>query len=337
MAKKKTSWYTKGNKGWEKGKKIDKENKEKRDNPDWRFRLPYDSEAKATFLDTPTFFFHEHTVKRQNGKYESVTCIKDFDHCPLCDDNNSSYCVAATIIDHRTAQSKDGEKTFKNQKRLAVFKGKARQVLERRIKHQKDNIKLCMFTFARGNNPTECGTGEDIMFTKKVPAKSLAKVAPKGTKPKDFLTPIDYSEKLKPLTPEEMRSRYNLDSPVGNEDDLEDDVENDVENDVEDDDLDLTGDDETEDAFDEDAIKADLKKLKSKKAIAKYIKENEVEGSFKKSMSLQQLRDAILEALQEAAGVSEEEDDDDLLTDDDDEEQETDDTDTEDGDIDDLF
>jgi len=67
----KKSWYQKGKDGAERAKKIDDENKAKREASGTdvrRFWLEPDSSAKVTFLDTPSFFYYEHNLKL-DGKW----------------------------------------------------------------------------------------------------------------------------------------------------------------------------------------------------------------------------------------------------------------------------
>ena len=76
----------------------------------FRFRLNANESAKVVFIDTPNFFFYEHSMYNIAKGMDPVTCIKDAEHCPLCDLENPAYCLAATIIDTRTSTSKDGTK-----------------------------------------------------------------------------------------------------------------------------------------------------------------------------------------------------------------------------------
>lgn len=106
MAKKKKSWYRTGEEGWAKAKQEDAEAKkrmeESRDPRKNRFWLENDSAAKVTWLDTPSFFLHEHNLKINGrwGNYE--TCLKDFDTCPICESGQaSSYIVVGTVISHK--------------------------------------------------------------------------------------------------------------------------------------------------------------------------------------------------------------------------------------------
>jgi len=99
-----------------------------------------------------------------NGKWGNYfTCLYDFDTCPLDGTHGiGGYGVAATLIDPRSWEDRNGV-THKNQKRLVVFKGKARERIVRMIEEKKD-LKYAILDFSRGSSATEASTGEDIQF-----------------------------------------------------------------------------------------------------------------------------------------------------------------------------
>jgi len=224
MAEKK-EWFQKGKEGTERSKTEDAAAKKRRAEGGkiQRFYLKGDTSAKITFLDNPAFFFHEHNLNMNGKWFNYFTCIKDFDTCPICESGDSAgYVLAATVIDHSTWKDDQGEQQG-HRKRLFIAKGKARQLILRRIESQgKDgepgDLTGCVFECARGSSPTECSTGEDIQFLAKLPnLSSLLKYAPKDAK--DYLEPIDYAKLLAPMTPKKLREVVGAPSPVGSDGD----------------------------------------------------------------------------------------------------------------------
>lgn len=210
------SWYSTGKDGMAKSKQEDEAQKQRREQQKdmpWRFRLNSNEEhVKFVLLDTPMFFIREHNLQI-GGKYGNYfTCITDFDTCPLDTLGNSSYGVAATGIDTRTwTDSKDVE--HKNQKRLVVFKGKAREKIVRMIESKKD-LQYAVLEFSRGSGATESATGEDIEFLKKLTREQLKGFVPKGETMK-WLDPFDYAKILAPKSLTELSKLAGTASPVG--------------------------------------------------------------------------------------------------------------------------
>lgn len=218
MAKKK--WFEQGKKGAEKAKALDKQAAEERkrrqeEEGPRRFWLANDSSGKFTFLDTPEFFRHEHNLKI-NGKYHNYeTCLKDIDICPPCEDGDkSSYTMSGTGISHREYEDREGN-IHKNQKMLIVFKGTARQTMQRRIETHGPDLRGHVFQFTRGSKPTECGTGEDIEHIGKLSDEQMKKFIPKG-EDESWLEPADYEKVFAPKTPEDLRKLMGkIEDPVG--------------------------------------------------------------------------------------------------------------------------
>lgn len=155
------SWYKTGKEGAAKSKQIDKQAQARRELQQLgrRFKLQADSSAKVTFLDTPAFFFSEHNLQLDGKWGNHFTCLSDFGDCPICESGEqASYVVAGTVIDHSTYISKDGTE-YRNQKKLMVLKGKARQNILRQTA-KKTDLAFKVYEFARGTSTTECGTGE---------------------------------------------------------------------------------------------------------------------------------------------------------------------------------
>lgn len=215
MAKGK-SWFQRGEEGKKRAAEEDaatQARREQRGGPR-RFWLKNDTSAKVTYLDTPDVFLHEHNLKLAGKFYNYFTCLKDIDTCPICEDGDQpSYIVAATIIDHRKYTDKDG-KEHVNQKKLIVFKGRARQRIMKKIERRDGDIKYCAYEMSRGSSGTECSTGEDFEFIKQLTKAQLMQLAPKG-ETEDWLKPLDYEEIFKPKTAEDLRKILGGEVPVG--------------------------------------------------------------------------------------------------------------------------
>lgn len=218
MAKK--SWYQKGSAGKKRSKELDREAKARRDamGPR-RFWLDYDSSAKVTFLDTPSFFLLEHNIKLGNKFYNYFTCIQDMDTCPLCEaGENPSYILVGTIINHKKWVDKK-EITHQHEKQLFVAKGKAREHLLKQIERREDDLAFCIYDLSRGSSATECATGEDFDYLKRISKAKLAMVPgvlPEG-KDESYLEPFDYEKIFAPKSAAELRKLVGGDDPVGSE------------------------------------------------------------------------------------------------------------------------
>lgn len=213
---KKGSWYATGKDGMTKSKQEDeamKQRREQRKDMPWRFRLDSNEEhVKGTFLDSPKFFFREHNLKI-GGKFGNYfTCLSDYESCPLDSGDNPSYVVAGTIIDHREYEDSKGE-THKNQKRLFIAKGKARERIVRLLE-SKGSLEFCVVEFSRGSSPTECSTGEDIQFVRQLKKDQLKGFIPKGETLK-WLEPWDYEKIFAPKPVEELRKMVGMAPPIG--------------------------------------------------------------------------------------------------------------------------
>jgi len=286
-------WFQKGKKGRERSKQEDEAAAQRREQSGiWRFRMGNNEAAKVVFLDNPDFFIHEHTLKVGPKQFVNETCIKDYDNCAPCDDMSdiSSYEVIGTVIDTREYSGKDGKK-HKNQKKLFVGKGKARQVLLRRIEQQDDDLTYCVFEMARGSNKNECATGEDLVFLKRFTKAQVKRLCPPGEDVDEWLEPFDYGEIFKPKTAKELRKLYGSgEASVGAEDD---DTGTSVD-DVGEEEEEGTGGTE----FDEDALREELED-KSRKALEKYVEAEELELKFTKRTKDATLINKIIDAMAE--------------------------------------
>jgi len=227
-----TSWFKVGAEGKKESEKKDTEAKLRAKNrgKGFRFWLKNDTSAKVTYLDSPNFFFSEHNLKI-GGKFGNFfTCLADFDVCPIDESGDmASYAIAATIIDHRKYIGGDGTE-YRDQKKLFVAKGRARQHLLKQINLRDNNLQFCHYDLSRGSSQTESNVGEDFNFEKRLNKKSLItfvkKLWDKQGKTytdkdiEEFLTPFNYEEIFKPCTQEELRKIVGGEVPIGSAQDI---------------------------------------------------------------------------------------------------------------------
>ena len=211
------SWYQKGKAGAKRAGEMDAAAQARRDaKGPLRFWLETSSEAKVTFLDNPQFFLSEHNLKLGGKWHNFFTCIQELDTCPLCESgDNPGYVVVGTVINHKTFTDRDG-KEHKNQKMLFVGKGKARQKLLKQIERREEDLKFCVYLMSRGPGSTECATGEDFEYLKRLTKTQLKKLIPEGEK-EDWLEPFDYEKIFEPKSAEELRKIVGGAAPVGSE------------------------------------------------------------------------------------------------------------------------
>jgi hypothetical protein len=313
----KAGWFTKGKEGRKKAKQENEAAKSRGKNDPWRVRLKNDeSGVRLVFLDNPDFFLREHTLKMGPKKYINETCIQEFDNCSPCDHlgDMSSYEVVCSVIDTRSWKNKK-EEVKKNQKKLLVCKSKARDILLRRVDQNDGNLQYCVVEFARGSAQNECGTGEDIVFLKKLTKKQVLSLMPPDVAKEDradWIEPFEYEKVFAPKTAEELRKLYGG-SAVGGDDDETGGGGDDEAEGTGDDIDDLVGnagagagDVEAEDEgadddaveFAEDELRDDLED-KSRKGLEKFIKEEELEITFKKNTKDATLIEKIINAMKE--------------------------------------
>jgi hypothetical protein len=332
MATKGKSWFQIGEEGEKRAVLEDKKAKARRDSSPWSFRLKNGENGFIIWLDTPKFYCSIHTVK-DGRAYKTETCLGDFDTCPICEQgNNAAYVMVGTVIDRRSFDKKDGSGVVKDQKRLFIAKAKARSVLQRRVKAQGGDIKFCLFQAFRGNSPTECATGEDFEFKKRVSEAAIRKLCPAGEDVEKWIKPFDYKEIFAPKTSKELRQQYGGETPVGAESESDfpdadmDDLEESTGEDSLLDDLDeatsgaddlLSDLDEPEEKapeFDEDALKKELvalakaKGVEGLKNLKKYCTDNDIEIRITKASKKSDVVREIIDALrpEEAAELEEE-------------------------------
>ena len=219
-AKAKSGWFATGKDGRTRSKQVDEEQKQRRAAAGiQRFWQEADSSGKVTFLDNPDFFLNEHNINIGGKWFNYFTCLKDFDTCPLCESGDKpAYAVVCTVIDHRKYTDGEGKERG-NERKLFVARGKARQILLKRLeeKHEGDMVG-CVYEIGRGSTKTEASTGEDFDFLqKKLTAKQMKAFIPKGGKAED-IKPFNYEEVLAPKKASELRKLVGAETPVGSED-----------------------------------------------------------------------------------------------------------------------
>jgi hypothetical protein len=228
--KKKASWFQTGKAGEKRSAQVDAEAQARRERTGpMRFYLKPGESAKVTFLDNPQFFLSEHNLKIGNSYYNFFTCLSDFDTCPICESGDSpSYIVVGTIINHKPWEDRDGNE-HKNQKMLFVAKGRARQRILKRIEQNDGDLKYCVLEMTRGTGQTECATGEDFAFLKRLTAAQVKKLNTEGED--DWLKAVDYEKVFEPKDPDELRKIVGGAAPVGADDSGSDDPESDDQDD----------------------------------------------------------------------------------------------------------
>lgn len=165
-----------------------------------RFRLRPGEKASITFLDVPMIGIYEHSIKRSEKIYESVQCTNDEfgeGSCPHCAAGvRRTYELVGTVINHNEYKSKDGSKTYKNQKQLIVLKGRGQQAMLEYLDSDSDDytdVTYKTFSVKRPDIDTSVACGETFMIRKKVPVDRLKALAPEGTSPEDYIKPFDYA------------------------------------------------------------------------------------------------------------------------------------------------
>ena len=222
------SWFQTGDDGVKMSDQKEKEQKlryEKR--VPFKFKVPEGGSRKATVLDDPFFFLSLHSIKNTRGGFDDITCINDFDTCPICASGlYPSHALLVTIINHEH-EGKDGKK-YPHAKQLAMFKSGAKTKFLRTKKelNDKSNIKSlvgCAFTFNR-DKKKECSTGEDARFIRQFTPAQMLKMAPKSILDKGkaevlkYLQPYDYEKIFAPRTKEELSALIGAPAPVGEQD-----------------------------------------------------------------------------------------------------------------------
>lgn len=185
-----------------------------------RFRLKPGEKAKIIFLDHPSLWLQEHTLK-VNGNWENYTCTDEIETCPLCMANTKrAPILVATIIDCRKVVSEKSGKVYQYQKALYVAKGKAIRALMRQYL---DGNKVDLAGYAvdveRDTDTKSVSCGEFFTEDKRIPVAALEKIAAKVNEDpkaaKEYLKPFDYMTILAPLSNADLRRIAGLGEPLG--------------------------------------------------------------------------------------------------------------------------
>jgi len=210
MAKKK--WFKIGKEGFEEKKKMDSVAEMKREKYAPRFRLRPEESAKIVFLDSDGFYIKEHNLEI-GGKWGNfVTCVSDFQPCPVCQrGERPTYTAYYTIIDTRKITTSDG-KTLKNRKVLLPLKGSAINIFED-IKKKYKNLRGMVFEVKRytAQDPN-CGS-----YFERIGRANLSRL--------EDSEPFDYEKILAPPTKEELQAMGYDSVIVGSEEELDNELE----------------------------------------------------------------------------------------------------------------
>lgn len=143
----------------------------------FRFWIKTDEEAVITFVDgelSPEGFllpprFYEHNIKLNGQWGNTFVCPeKSAPHlgqkCPFCAMGDHPSLVSLfTIIDHREYKSQDGQKTYKDQRRLFVAKTGTMEILNK-IAVKRGGLAGCRFDVSRtGDKTPSVGTMFDFV------------------------------------------------------------------------------------------------------------------------------------------------------------------------------
>lgn len=164
-----------------------------------RFRLRPGEKASITFLDVPSIGVYEHSIKRGEKIYDPVQCTNNElgeGDCPHCATGiRRAYELVGTIINHNKYSSKDGMRTYENQKQLIVLKGRGQQaMLEYLDDESADYMDVThkVFSVKRPDIETSVACGETFIPKGKIKLDKLKAMAPEGTTPEDYIKPFDY-------------------------------------------------------------------------------------------------------------------------------------------------
>lgn len=186
-----------------------------------RFWLNAGEEARITFVDGTlategvnkgclmfaSYYEHHLQLNGQWGNY--FVCLEsEGAKCPICEEGNRSTFVGAlTIIDHREFASKDGSKTFKDQKRLFIASSNTIVMLQQ-LAAKRGGLVGCTFDVYR-TTKKEARVGNTFDFIEKNSVEDLQKMfVTKDEKGKEvtYFTPADYSKEITYRTDAELRA-----------------------------------------------------------------------------------------------------------------------------------
>lgn len=197
----------------------------KNDNKAFRYWLKQGEEGRVTFVDgelSPTGHlnpprYYEHSLYLNGTWNNFFVCPEKTnpelkDKCPICESGDRPALVSLfTVIDHRESKSKDGTKTYKDQKRLLVAKTQTFEILNKLAQLQEGLVGLQCHVARTGDKAP--AVGSMFMPVVKKPLEEcksiymMEKVDPKTnqkTKVTNF-TPLDYEKEIVYRTGDELR------------------------------------------------------------------------------------------------------------------------------------
>lgn len=237
------------------GRRMDEKWEEERQsqkNSSRPYSLKPGKKGIIVLLDDAELFYKAHTGKKGKDQFYTKPCLEQAidEHgnpsaCPYCDEETRfvSIYVAGTAIDC-TGFINDDDKKIAFFKRLFALKSDAKNEFQEQRKAlikkygKEEPLRLTMWEVRRGKNPKSLGSGEHFTFKGKFKSKKalkewLEKRDVERDDWKEYLTPFDYEEVLKPETEEQARRFLGQPSSGGkgpvrrNADDLDDDDDSD--------------------------------------------------------------------------------------------------------------
>lgn len=227
----KVPWYKRGAAGAAEVDKYEKEMQEKWDegNKMYRYWMNEGENARVTFIDgnldaeghLDSIIFREHRFRGGEGKPPIFrTCTAELEPCPMCEDGNDAYIVAAlTVIDHRQFTTSKN-KTYQYQRRLYM----ATKNTFKKLQHyatQHDGLAGCTFDIARiGENSPRVGS--DFTFVQKDSIEDLQETfmeevtdpKTKKTTTQTKFVPADYDKEIGYVEASVLREKYGYGSKV---------------------------------------------------------------------------------------------------------------------------
>jgi len=172
----------------------------------WRFWLKIGEEARITFIDgaldgdgaLDAFSYPQHQVFSNGSWNNFFVCTKHAEPCPLCESGDTPSRVAVlTVIDHTERKSKDGTKSYKDQKRLFVMKYDTYQILQNMAQKRGGLAGCTVDAYRTGDRSPNVGSSFD--FIEKNDPEELKKLFVKkgedGKAVSDFF-PADYEKEI---------------------------------------------------------------------------------------------------------------------------------------------
>jgi hypothetical protein len=141
----------------------------------FRFYTP-SGESRQIIIcdDAPDFFFYEHALKDEQGRYNRVFsgCTKVFSNCPVCESTGreSYYALALTCIDLTEFESKNGDVNEFSRKLLIVKPAQQKKFL--RFYEKEGSLRGALFEMTRDGD-TDASIGNDIEFVEWVPEEEM--------------------------------------------------------------------------------------------------------------------------------------------------------------------